>query len=51
MTNQIQNPNVKIETKDKKYDLEERTSKFGEDSIVFAQSLLINLIIDLKFGI
>ena len=29
MTNEIQNPN------DKKYDLEERTAKFGEDVIEF----------------
>ena len=34
MSNQIQNPNDK-----KKYDLEERTAKFGEDIIEFANSL------------
>jgi four helix bundle protein len=33
MTNQVQNPNTK-----NKYDLEERTAKFGEDIIGFAQS-------------
>lgn len=33
MSNQIQNPN------DKKYDLAERTSKFGEDIIEFAGEL------------
>ena len=33
MTNQIQNP------KSKKYDLEERTAKFGEDIIEFTKSL------------
>jgi len=34
MSNQAQNPNNK-----KKYDLEERTAKFGEDIIEFAKSL------------
>jgi four helix bundle protein len=34
MSNQIQNPNDK-----KKYDLEERTAKFGEEIIEFANSL------------
>ncbi|MDD2890560.1 MAG: four helix bundle protein [bacterium] len=34
MSNQIQNPNVK-----KKYDLEERTAKFGEEIIEFAGTL------------
>ncbi|SRR3989344_644955 len=34
MSNQAQNPNDK-----KKYDLEERTAKFGEDIIEFARSL------------
>lgn len=34
MSNQTQNPNAK-----KKYDLEERTAKFGEDIIEFASSL------------
>ncbi len=33
MSNQAQNPN------DKKYDLKERTSKFGEDLIVFVSKL------------
>ena len=33
MTNQVQNP------KSKKYDLEERTAKFGEEIIEFVQSL------------
>ena len=33
MPNQIQNPNVK------KYDLEERTAKFGENIIEFARTL------------
>jgi len=33
MTNQIQNSN------DKKYDLQERTAKFGEDIIEFAKTL------------
>ena len=32
MTNQVQNPNVK-------YDLAERTSKFGADIIIFAKSV------------
>lgn len=36
MSNQVQNPI--------KYDLEERTSKFGVDIIIFAQSLPQNLI-------
>lgn len=35
MSNQAQNPNVQ-----KKYDLEERTAKFGEDIIVFSRSLI-----------
>lgn len=42
MSNKIQNPNVKNYSKDnikKKYDLAERTAKFGEDIIEFAQSL------------
>src|SRR3989338_9245987 len=39
MTNQIQNPNNK-----KKYDLEERTAKFGEDIIKFANSFTRNAI-------
>jgi len=34
MANQIQNPNPK-----KKFDLEERTAKFGEEIIEFAKSL------------
>lgn len=34
MSNQIQNPNTK-----KKYDLAERTAKFGEEIIEFAKSL------------
>ncbi len=34
MTNQIQNPNNK-----KKYDLADRTAKFGEDIIEFAKTL------------
>ena len=33
MSNQVQSPN------DKKYDLEERTAKFGENIIEFARSL------------
>ena len=39
MTNQIQNPNNK-----KKYDLEERTAKFGEDIIKFVNSFTRNAI-------
>ncbi|PIU46962.1 four helix bundle protein [bacterium (Candidatus Gribaldobacteria) CG07_land_8_20_14_0_80_33_18] len=38
MTNQVQNPN------DKKYDLEERTAKFGEEIIEFAKNLPDTLI-------
>ncbi len=38
MSNQIQNPNNKKKD-EKKYDLTERTAKFGEDIIEFAQSL------------
>ena len=38
MPNQIQNPNVK------KYDLCERTSKFGEEVIVFVKTLPNNII-------
>ena len=34
MSNKIQNPNIK-----KKYDLEERTAKFGEDIIEFAKNI------------
>lgn len=34
MPNKIQNPNIK-----KKYDLEERTAKFGEDIIEFAKNI------------
>jgi len=34
MTNQIQNPNVK-----NKYDLAERTSKFGGETIIFVQRI------------
>lgn len=34
MSNQVQNPNVK-----KKYDLAERTAKFGEDVITFVAKL------------
>jgi len=37
MTNQIQNPNVK-------YDLEERTAKFGEDMIGFSKKIPKNVI-------
>jgi len=37
MTNKIQNPNAK-----KKYDLVERTSRFGESIILFVKSLLKN---------
>ncbi len=39
MSNQIQNPNDK-----KKYDLAERTAKFGEEIIKFASNLPINLV-------
>ncbi|PIV09987.1 four helix bundle protein [Candidatus Gottesmanbacteria bacterium CG_4_10_14_0_8_um_filter_37_24] len=37
MSNQIQNPN-----KDKKYDLKERTSKFGKEVIWFLKTLTYN---------
>lgn len=39
MTNQIQKPN-----KNKKYDLKERTAKFGENIIKFAKTLPDNVI-------
>jgi four helix bundle protein len=39
MSNQIRNPNNK-----KKYDLVERTAKFGEEIIQFAKTLLQNVI-------
>ncbi len=39
MSNQAQNPKSK-----KKYDLEERTAKFGEDIIEFVKTLPYNLI-------
>jgi len=39
MSNQVQNPNVK-----NKFDLVERTARFGEEVIVFAKDLQDNLI-------
>ncbi|OGK17510.1 hypothetical protein A2774_00780 [Candidatus Roizmanbacteria bacterium RIFCSPHIGHO2_01_FULL_39_12c] len=39
MTNQIQNPNSK-----NKFDLKERTAKFGEDTINFVMRLQKNLV-------
>ncbi len=44
MTNEIQNPN------DKKYDLEERTAKFGEDVIEFVKKLQKNVVNNLLIG-
>ena len=41
MTNQIQNPNDKDK---KKYDLEERTARFGEDIIGFAKAIPKNTV-------
>ena len=39
MSNQIQNPNIK-----NKYDLAERTSKFGEEVIDFSKQIIESII-------
>ena len=39
MSNEIQNPNDQKKRKQKMYDLEERTAKFGEEVIDFVRNL------------